>query len=332
MSKDTLVPPPSRTWRDIPQQVKPRSMSRGGRRRVAMGAWKAAAGAAALGLAAWGTWEVAAVVQGNAAALPPSAKPIPIRSQELATDGVLDKAWLVRTLALPKGATLMGLDLERLRARLLADAQVRSAELTRNFPDALAVRISERSPVARIRAQFAGDAPRTLLVSRDGFAFPGIGFDPGMLETLPWIDGVKLVRRGDAIVPIDGMDRVSNLLATAKFEAGNLYRTWHKVSLGRLALDGEIEVWTRDGLKIVFAANEGFGSNEYFLRQLARLNIVLESAGAHPARPLREVNLALGSQVPVAFGPMDAPAAAPDPQAAKPVFTVPAFPDFHSHP
>ena len=318
MSKDTLVPPPSRTWRDIPQQVKPGAMSRGGRRRVAIGAWKLAAGAAAVGCAAWGLWEVAAVLQGNPAALPSSAKPVPIRAAELATDGVLDRAWLAQTLALPKSATLMGLDLEKLRLRLLADAQVRSAEITRKFPDTLAVRISERSPVARVMAQFGADAPRALLVSRDGFAFPGTGFDPAMVATLPWIDGVKLVRRGDAIEPIGGMETVSKLLANAKFEAGRLYNSWHKVSLERLAQDGEIEVWTRDGLKIVF------GANEDFLRQLARLNIVLESAGANPVPPLHEVNLALGSQVPVAFGPAAAPAAS--------TAAVPAFPDFHLHP
>jgi len=292
-----------------------------------MGAWKAAAGVAAVAGVAWGVWMVAAVVQGNPAALPASGKPAPIRATQLSTDGVLDQAWLARTLALPKGATLMGLDLERLRGRLLVDGQVRSAELDKKFPDVLAVRISERSPVARLMAQFGNDQPRAFLVSRDGVSFAGSGFDPAMVATLPWIDGVRPVRRGDGLEPIAGMEGVSDLLATAKLEAGHLYRTWRKVSLGRLASDGELEVWTRDGLKVVF------GASEDYVRQLARLDIVLESAGADPVRPLREVNLALGSQVPVSFGaaPMGA-AGEPAAPAAAPAFTLPAFPDFHSHP
>jgi cell division protein FtsQ len=212
----------------------------------------------------------------------------------------------------------MGLDLMRLRSRVMADPQVGSASLIRNFPDTLTVRISERSPVARVMADAGGGATGVLLVSRDGAAFAGTGFDPAIVATLPWLDGVALARRKGALAPIEGMGAVADLLASAKMEAENLYRTWQVVSLSRLASDGEIEVRTRLGTRIVFSAHEDY------LRQIAKLDRVTADS-TDPTRPLREVNLALGPQVPVSYGTAApvlaeaAPAPAATPPAAAPI-------------
>lgn len=167
-----------------------------------------------------------------------------------------------------------------------------------------------------------------LLVSRDGIAFAGTGFDPAMVATLPWIDGVRLARRGASLAPIDGMAAVADLLASAKLEAEGLYRTWQVISLARLASDSEIEVHTRKGMRVVF------GANEDYLRQIARLDLLLDDS-TDPTRPLRDVNLALGSQVPVAYGTA-APALgapAPVPQKAsrsRPSIDLPAFTNLRS--
>jgi cell division protein FtsQ len=295
MSKDTITLPETRTWREIPQQVRPRAMSREGRRRVVVGAVRATFGAVVIAAVAWGAWETAEVLRQNPSAGPSAARSNRIRSLVLVTDGVLDKAWLVRTLALPADATLMGLDLMRLKSRVLADAQVGSASLIRNFPDTLTVRLSERSPVARVMADSGGGATGVLLVSRDGAAFAGTGFDPAIVASLPWLDGVALARRGGVLAPIGGMGAVADLLASAKLEAENLYRTWEVVSLARLASDGEIEVRTRQLTRIVFSAHEDY------LRQIAKLDRVTADS-TDPTRPLREVNLALGPQVPVSYG------------------------------
>jgi len=302
-------------------------MSREGRRRLTFGAIRASLGAAALGAVAWGAWEMAAVLRENSAAMPEIAKSDRVRNLVLVTDGVLDKNWLARTLAIPSDAALMGLDLIKLRSKVLGDAQVGSATIVRNFPDTLTVRISERSPVARLMAQSGSDSPRMLLVSRDGAAFAGTGFDPAMVGSLPWVDGVKLVRRGALFAPIDGMASVSDLLASAKLEAETLYRTWQVISLSRLASDGEIDVHARGGMKITF------GANEDYLRQIARLDLLID-ASSDPTRPLRVVNLALGPQVPVVYGTATptlgdpAPASA-NPAPARPSIALPAFSNFH---
>ena len=324
MSKDTHAMPETRSWREIPQEVRPRAMSREGRRRLAMRVTRATLGVLAVGAVAWGAWEMADVLRENPDSMPSAAKSDRVRSLVLVTDGVLDQNWLARTLSIPKDATLMGLDLGQLRLRVLADAQVSAAAIARNFPDRLTVRIAERSPVARLMAQAGGGTPAMLLVSRDGVAFAGTGFDPAMVATLPWLDGVRLARSGGSFVPIAGMRAVSDLLAAAKLEAENLYRSWQVISMARLASDGEIEVRTKDGMRVVF------GTREDYLRQIARLDLLVDDS-TDPTRPLREVNLALGSQVPVAYGkaapaltePPVNPTAAPG--ASSPVIAFPAF-------
>jgi cell division protein FtsQ len=218
----------------------------------------------------------------------------------------------------------MGTDLMQLRSRVMADGQVRSATITRLFPDTLSVRISERSPVARLRVPSADAEAATLLVSRDGVTFPGTGFDPAMVASLPWLDGVKPAKKGAAMAPIEGMAAVGDLLASAKLEAEGLYRTWQVVSLARLATDSVIEVQTKDGMKVTF------GTTDDYLRQIARLDLLI-GASTDATRPLRAVDLSLGSQVPVAYGtaaptlgerpPAEVPSAAP----AGPLIMLPSF-------
>jgi hypothetical protein len=316
------IPPPARSWRDIPQQIHPRALSSGGRRRVVLGILKTTGCVVVLALLAWGGLEVVGTLQKNPAPGGDTLPAAPVKDLVLVTDGVLDQAWLARALALPKNASLMALDLYQLRARVLASGQVRSATLTRNFPSTLTVSLAERAPVARLAAQDGNAEPRTLLVARDGVVYEGVGYDPKMIETLPWLAGVKLTRVGGAIQPLAGMAPVADLLAKAKLEAEHLYGTWRVVSLARLESDAEIEVATRDATRITF------GINEDFYRQLANLDAILDAAQAHPEKSPREINLAVGTQVPVAFSaapPTDAarPGSPPPPL---PALTLPAFP------
>jgi hypothetical protein len=302
-------------------------MSGEGRRRVAMNGIRVGMGIFALALAGWGAWEVVGVLRANPDAMPGAVKSDKVKSLVLVTDGVLDRNWLAHSLAIPANATLMSLDLVQLRTRILADPQVISADISRNFPDALSVRIAERSPVVRMMAQGDSGAPKMLLVSRDGVVFEGNGFDPAMVATLPWIDGVKLVRSGKSLAPIEGMKAVSELLGTSRLEAESLYKTWRVISLARLALDGEIEVTSKDGLKVTF------GTKEDYLLQVARLDLLVDASNDR-TRPLKEVNLALGSQVPVSYGvaaPMvdEPPVNSLQAQAANTIIAFPGLNNIH---
>jgi hypothetical protein len=308
VNRDALALPATRSWRDIPQQVKARAMSKEGRRRKLGQTFGVFAGFATLAAIGWVGWQVASVElhAPRPAAVSADAEPIGDHLT-LTSDGVLnnDVAWLKRTLALPKDATVTGLDLKAAEARVKASGQIASAAIVVHFPSTLSVIISERSPAVRIMAQAPDGSSRTLLVAPDGVVFDGVNYDPAVIASLPWLDGVRLVRRGQGFDPIAGMDAVNGLLVSGRLDAPDLYRTWEVVSLARFSADGQLEVRTRDGVKVIF------GTQEEFFPQLVRLFAVLEKVSANPeARAsLREINLSLGRRpngtkevdVPVSF-------------------------------
>jgi len=294
VSHDLVTAPTARSWRDIPQPVKPRAMSRGGQRRLIAAALRGAGVIALVGAVLGGGWEIAAALRESPSAAKlagggPLAPPV-LRTTR---DGVLDAAWLARTLALPAKISLTELDLARVRQQVLADGQVLSAVATKQYPNRLVVQVTERQPVARIMAD-AGGERKTLLVARDGVVYSGTNYAAATLDSLPWLDGIALTRKGGALQPIAGMDTLSEFLAKAQLEAERLYRTWDVVSLARLESDHEIEVRTREphACTIIFGA-----SGDYF-RQLAKLDYLWDHLASHPAGQVR-IDLSLGAQVPV---------------------------------
>lgn len=286
-------------------------MSNGGRWRLVMAAVRTIAFIALLGGLAGGAWMVVAALQDNPREIPAVAKSVPVQLPELKTmrDGVLDDAWLARTLEIPPGASLMELDLEKLQARVLADQQVLTASITRLFPDRMMVQITERMPIARIRVDLGG-VQRDLLVARDGVLFFGTGFDAGMLKTLPWLDGIVISRDGAAFRPIARMDVVAHLLADAQFSAPHLYQYWQSVSLARLESDRELEVTMKNGTKALFTAK---GS---FFVQLANLDEIVDRLSRIPGARAR-VDLTLGREVPVTIEVVASSDARPAPDPAR---------------
>jgi hypothetical protein len=312
VSKDLVNTPTARSWRDIPQPVKTRAMSRGGRWRLVLAGVRVAGGVVTVLGLGWGGWKMVGALGENPKTMPAVARAVPVKSLDLETDGVATSEWLARTLAIPRHASLMELDLAMLRDRLLADGQVVSANLTRRFPDTLVVQVRERTPVVRVMAEVAGER-QPLLIARDGVVFRGAGFDAAVLDSLPWLDGVAIARKGARFLPIGGMDVVAGLLAKARLEAEPLYRTWGVVSLARLESDREIEVRTRDPyhLTIIFAANpaeDQLPRDLRFLQQIAKLDLLWETFANHPEAVAR-IDLSLGRQVPVMI---DDPAPARD--------------------
>jgi len=296
VSKDLHIAPTARSWREIPQPVKPRAMSREGKWRRMTSVLRAMGATLVVGGVAWGLWEVTRTLQETPRKMPEAARAVAIKQLELRTDGVLDNAWLARTLALPKAVSLMELDLQSLRLRLMASGQVNAATLTKNFPDTLKVQVGERSPVARVMANWRGES-RALVVARDGVVFEGVGYGAAMLATLPWLDGVKLTRSADHYQPVENMGLVAELLARARLDAEHLYQTWQVVSLARLESDGAIEVRTKPGTTVVF------GVNGDFLQQLAKLDYQWEALATAP-NPPRKIDLSLGREVSVSFQPL----------------------------
>ncbi len=248
----------------------------------------------------WAVWLVTASLRENVKAMPEAAKSTPMKPPELRTDGVLDNEWLARALALPKNASLIELDLQKLRTQLMSDDQVVNATLTRNFPDKLIVQITERSPVARVKVDWLGQQS-VLLVSHDGVIYAGTGYAKAMLDTLPWLDGVTIAPNGGKFRPIEGMESVAELLGKAQLEADHLYSTWHVVSLARLGLDQRIEVRTddvmADGKSMPYVAY--FSTRDDYFRQLVKLNYICDQLVNQPPGSKATIDLTLGQDVPV---------------------------------
>jgi len=306
---DNLPPIPGRSWRDIRQEVSAPAMSRLGRRRQVF-AWLKIGGFAALtALAAWGVYVLVHEWQTDRTALTAAVHSEPVRDIVLITDGVLTKEWAAGVLALPKPASLMALELPALRDKLLGNGQVRSAVLTRSFPDTLVVTLLERTPVARVQAGDGSGAPKQLLVAKDGVVYDGLNYDKAMLAGLPWLDGIRLVRSGHGFEAIPGMSDVSALLTTAQLQAPHLYRDWLIVSLAQLAARDEIVVKTQNIPEIIFSRKR-----DYF-KQVAQLDYVIDRSLATLSEPgLKSVNLSLEGQVPVQLAnPPSELASAPPP-------------------
>lgn len=309
MSNAITTAPQARTWRDIQQTIAPKAMSSEGRKRLAAGTVKSMAALFALGLGAWGAYEIFNTWGRNPMAIQSPVKSEPIKTVETRSDGVLDKAWVARVLALPKNAGLMEVDLHALKAKLLATGQVRQAVIDRKFPATLVVKLEERWPVVRVHAQVGDAPPKDLLVARDGTIYEGSCYDPAMVASLPYLADVGLKRAKGQFLPVEGMDKVADLLATAQANAPALFRNWQIVSLARYEADGFVIVRAKDIKEIVFGTRD----NDFY-RQIARLDIVVSEGRITPENPAVSVNLGLGettgsAQVPVVFGtPLAVPA------------------------
>ena len=290
---DNLASPPGRSWRNIRQEGSAPAMSRQGRRRQIFTWMKAGAIGTLFAAVLWGGYVVVHSWETDRAALATAVHSEPVRDIVLITDGVLSQQWVSDALALPKTASLMSLELPALRDRLLQCGQVRGAVLSRNFPNALVVTLQERTPVARVQASAGAGSPQQLMVARDGVVYAGLNYNKQMLATLPWLDGIRLVRTANGFEPIAGMADVSALLSIAQLQAPNLYREWLIVSLARLVERDEILVKAQDIPEIVFTRKR-----DYF-KQIAQLDYVVDAARALPEPTLQSVNLSLDGQVPV---------------------------------
>lgn len=317
MKPPKATPPATRTWRDLTQTVSPRAITPAGRKRSHLAALRFTGGLVILAACLYAAFEFYRVWQANPAHVAATAETHPLRSIQLRTDGVLSTDWIHQTLALPTEAGLMDLDLSSLRARLLAHGQIRTAVLTRRFPDTLEITLEERVPIIRILLRDSPSSPSRLhLVDRRGHVYPGHGYASDLITSLPWLGGVRLVRAGHGYAPVSGMEAIAQLLTTALANTPSFHRAIEVISLERFPSDALLLVRTPAVEEITF------NSRDDFYRQLAQLDFILAELRPDPsAPPLASINLAVsGRQIPVA---LNAPSPS-SPPSRQPI-TVPSF-------
>ncbi len=275
--------PASRSWRDIAQQVRPRAMSREGRRRYVVAGLKTAAAISVLTVLVGGGVWLARTWTSDRGWFSNVSGQSPVKRLVLQTNGRLNEQWVRNTLALPARATLMELDLAALRARLEQPSQVEKATVSKILPDAVKIELWERAPVVRLRAPDGN----IFLVARDGISFAGLGFSPEALEAIPLLTGFELDAAGALPKRVPGMDTVADLLARAADMAPHLLERWTVVDISQLEFDGLVEVQSTDIPRIIFSKEYGFSD------QLAWLDWTRDKASG----PLKMVNVGLGPRV-----------------------------------
>lgn len=145
------------------------------------GAVVLALGAAiALGWAVWSS-----LGPGWARARLSSLRLFRIETMEVSGNRTLTSATVLATAGLRTDASLIGLDLEAARARLVAHPRVREAGLRRRFPGTLVVEIVERVPCAIVRAD------RDYLVDAEGAIVAEAA--AGTRSDLPVLKGIEAV-------------------------------------------------------------------------------------------------------------------------------------------
>ncbi len=280
----------SRTWRDISQGVKPKSMSSAAWKRMQLGRVKKIGAILVLALALLAGFRFATNVEQGPLLLSQAGKTLPVRYVQTQSDGVLDREWILGQLGLDQlGGDLLKIDITSVRRKLEDSAQVRKAQIEKRFPETLFVSVEEREPIARIVARSLQGNRLQLLVDAEGVVYEGIGYDSKLIASLPYLDIEGLKKEDGKFAKLEGLDEVGELLNEAKTIAPHLYRTWKVVSLRE---SPNIIVKSRNVKEARFEPKN-------YRSQLVKLDYIIDYNRSRMMNRVSKIDLTLGSQVPV---------------------------------
>jgi cell division protein FtsQ len=227
----------------------------------------------------------------------------------VSTDGLLTRAQVLEMLEVWEGKSIFTVDVARMKSDLDALPQVEKAEVRRQLPDRLEIKISERQPVAWVAASAEvplGVGVDSLLVDVRGFVMRTRKVLPEHLA-LPRIIGVVMedVAPGQKLPTAEAM----SALELIKLSAEDLRWQPRTVDISK----GYCLLVTDDRrARVTF----GFDNLEVQLGRLRQLLDYVEPQN----RELQSVNLMLERNIPVVFAPPPAPPAPTviDPKTGKP--------------
>lgn len=212
----------------------------------------------------------------------------------LKTDGALQEEHIQAALALPVDAGLLELDLQVLKQRISALAEVKSITLEKELPDKLHLYITEHRPMARVAFGDKEGKVRVLCMSEEGFIFQP-SYRSKHLKTLPWLDGIKLKPRGPSgFESLPQLAFLAPLLQEARLAKPKLYAQFKSIQCSEIdacatAPWSAVRIRTRSWGEWVFATKD-------YSSQLERLDIILaELSTRHPKR-VKTIDLSLEGQ------------------------------------
>ena len=251
-----------------------------------------------LGGSGYGIWLGCEHFQNNPGPVDLTGPTLPVDSLKYATDGVLGRNFIKRTLQIPENATLMDLELKDLRSKLEREPQIAFARVRRRFPSTLQVEISEHKPLYRLFIRPKKGIPEMWLVSDAGVIYKGKDFRNATLRALPYLNpdpGLlkKDERNGYQRIPV--LEKVSPLLEIARSDFPELFREWKVVSFLRPDADesdpgAHVRIESRRVKDMRFAPRD-------YRAQLRRLKYLLLEPGFKNKKSIDSIDLSHGHSV-----------------------------------
>ena len=287
-----------RSWRNLVSDKRRRPMSSVAWRRSFLAVGKLFLLLALIGGSGYGLWFAREHFLHNPGPVDFSGPTLPVDSLKYATDGVLGRNFIQRTLQIPENASLMDLDLKELRKKLESESQIQFAQVRRRFPSTLQVEISEHKPLYRLYIRPKKGIPELWLVSGSGEIFKGKDFSNSALSALPYLNPDRgLLRKGcvNGYEPIPTLEKVSPLLEIARCDFPELYREWKVVSFLRPDADESdpgayVMIKSRKVREIRFAPRN-------YASQLRRLKYLFLEPDFKNKKSIDSINLSHGRSV-----------------------------------
>lgn len=222
-----------------------------------------------------------------------------LRSIKFGSDGVLDSDWADKWIEIRPETGMMDVDIYEIKSRLEKFRQIKTATVTRRFPDEIHIFVREREPILRVRTKADKLSYEDFFVGRDGVVFKGWNYLPESIDALPYIGGVKFIREKDGTRKVEGISRIVELLDVTRNQYLGMVEEWRVVScedyLGEgSSCRGMIKIRSNNVREIAFSPVE-------FPAQLEKLNRILKQARDWGIQYLKRVDLSKGDQVVVEF-------------------------------
>lgn len=249
------------------------------------------------GLVAGSVWVVLKLVEPDREiAIKTPSKPIERILFE--TNGMLPDSWLNEVIQLKPGMTMMEADIFGLKQRLEASGQVKSAIVERVFPADLRIVVKEQTPVLRLAVTNSSGQRELRIVGEDGTVYKGVGYPKATLQNLPYV--LPYQHNDGSFFPMQGIERVAELLSRARQAHPKLAKGWQVVSLtyysGDIEMPGQvIEIRSVGVPRILFSASSDFGV------QLDRLAYILDYVAKRGNPSLERIDLSLRGSAAVQF-------------------------------
>lgn len=213
---------------------------------------------------------------------------------QIETDGALAESKIAETTGLKIGMDLMAVDIESVRAELKSLPNVVNAQVSREFPDRIHIKVKERIPLAWLSCPPQGIRPlsveRGFLIDEKGNVFRCLEMREDIKE-LPVIEALKIARPSEGTI-LESQSIQTAIEMVIKSES-RLSSLGLQISEVRLKSNWAMECIYRNGLRATFSMHD----LDRGLRDLADIR---EALGDREPR-LATVNLVVTKNIPVTF-------------------------------